>query len=56
MMKLTKEMRQNTPVEVVDEETKQIFYLISEQQFKEWKLLVEDIDESLFEVEDIELK
>mgnify|MGYP006966940095 CR=1 FL=1 len=55
-MKLTKEMRQNTPVELVDDETKQVFYLISEQQFKEWRRLVEDTDESLFEFDDIELK
>ncbi len=55
-MKLTEEMRQNTPVEVVDEETQQVFYLISEQQFKEWQLLTEDTDESLFEFNDIELK
>ncbi len=55
-MKLTEEMRQNTPVQVVDEETQQVFYPISERQYKEWQLLAEDTDESLFEFDDIELK
>ena len=57
-MKLSKEIREKAtehPVEVVDDETRQVYYLISEQHFREWKLLAEDTDPSLFEFEDIEL-
>jgi hypothetical protein len=61
---LTEEQRQaildggGPPLEVTDSTTNQVFYLISAEQYRKARCLlegVEEIDPSLYEIEDVDL-
>ncbi len=46
------------PLEIADRETNQVFFLISAEQYQKARQLlegVEEIDPSLYEIEDVEL-
>jgi hypothetical protein len=60
-MNLTEEMRraldQGKPVEVTDPETREVYVLLKQEQYRQMRRLldVEEIDPSLYEVEELEL-